>query len=115
MVDLLGYAASAAVLGTFLMRSMLPLRLIAILSNILFLLYGHIAHIHPVFLLHVALLPINALRLFAFRRQNQSGPVPPRTIKAMNGQAAPDGIWFAAGILAGGLIAFAVLHRLAIV
>ncbi len=65
MIDLLGYAASAAVLATFLMRSMVPLRLVAILSNLLFLSYGYVEHIHPVFLLHTALLPINVARLAA--------------------------------------------------
>lgn len=61
--DLIGYAASIAVLLTFLMRTMLPLRIVAIVSNILFLTYSYLAHIPPVFLLHVALLPVNCLRL----------------------------------------------------
>jgi hypothetical protein len=63
MSDVLGYAASLAVLTTFLMRSMVPLRLIAILSNLLFVSYGYLADIHPVLLLHAALLPINIARL----------------------------------------------------
>jgi hypothetical protein len=63
MSDVLGYAASSAVLVSCLMRSMIPLRLVAILSNILFLSYGYAADIHPVFLLHAALLPINVARL----------------------------------------------------
>jgi hypothetical protein len=37
MSDVLGYAASLAVLATFLMRSMVSLRLVALLSNVLFL------------------------------------------------------------------------------
>jgi hypothetical protein len=45
MSDILGYAASSAVLASFLMRSMVPLRLVAILSNILFLSYGYVADI----------------------------------------------------------------------
>jgi CRP/FNR family cyclic AMP-dependent transcriptional regulator len=65
MADLLGYAASCAVLATFLMRTMVPLRLVAILSNVLFLAFGYIAHIYPVFFLHLALLPINTWRLIA--------------------------------------------------
>ena len=56
MIDALGYAASIAVLATFLMPTMLPLRLVAILSNILFLLYGYFAHIPPVLFLHATLL-----------------------------------------------------------
>lgn len=63
MTDVIGYAASIAVLLTFLMRNMLPLRIVAIASNILFLSYGYLAHIPPVFLLHLALLPINCIRL----------------------------------------------------
>ena len=65
MSEALGYAASSAVLATFLMRSMVPLRLIAILSNVLFIGYGYLAHIQPVFILHAVLLPINLVRLAA--------------------------------------------------
>jgi CRP/FNR family cyclic AMP-dependent transcriptional regulator len=65
MLDVLGYAASIAVLTTFLMPTMLPLRFVAILSNILFLLYGYSAHIPPVLFLHATLLPINVVRLRA--------------------------------------------------
>jgi hypothetical protein len=64
MLDVLGYAASIAVLTTFLMPTMLPLRFVAILSNILFLLYGYSAHILPVIFLHATLLPINVARLW---------------------------------------------------
>jgi hypothetical protein len=68
MIDALGYAASTAVLATFLMRAMLPLRVLAIASNLLFLLYGYLAHVPPVLILHVALLPINIVRLAALHR-----------------------------------------------
>ena len=61
--DFLGYAASATVLATFCMSSMLYLRLLAIVSNILFIVFGAAAHIHPVLLLHVVLLPVNLARL----------------------------------------------------
>ncbi len=62
MADILGYAASLAVLATFLARTMLPLRGIAILSNVLFVLYGYAADIKPVLLLHLVLLPLNIVR-----------------------------------------------------
>jgi hypothetical protein len=68
MIDTLGYAASTAVLATFLMRGMLPLRVVAIASNLLFLLYGYLAHVPPVMILHAALLPINIVRLVALYR-----------------------------------------------
>ena len=67
MINILGYAASAAVLATFLMRSMVPLRLTAILSNVLFLAYGWAADVTPVLLLHLILFPINVIRLAALR------------------------------------------------
>lgn len=69
MTNFLGYAASCAVLATFLMRNMVPLRLIAILSNILFLSYGYVAHIYPVLLLHLVLLPVNCWRLATIWRK----------------------------------------------
>jgi len=62
-IDLIGYLASGLVLGTFCMRTMVPLRLMAIGSNIGFILYGHLAEIEPVLLLHLLLLPMNLWRL----------------------------------------------------
>ena len=67
-VDFLGYAASATVLATFCMSTMIPLRVIAILSNILFSLFGFWAHIYPVMLLHLILLPVNIARLVQIRQ-----------------------------------------------
>jgi two-component system, cell cycle response regulator DivK len=67
-INLLGYAASATVLAAFCMNTMIPLRLTAILSNILFASFGLKAHIYPVLILHVILLPVNTLRLIQIRR-----------------------------------------------
>jgi hypothetical protein len=73
--SMMGYAASAAVLGTFLMRNMVPLRLLAILSNVLFVAYGYTEQIYPVLCLHVVLLPINFQRLLSSTNRKQpSGP-----------------------------------------
>jgi hypothetical protein len=66
-VDFVGYAASATVLATFCMSTMIPLRVIAILSNILFSLFGFWAHIYPVMLLHLILFPVNIVRLMQIR------------------------------------------------
>jgi hypothetical protein len=63
MANLLSYAASCAVLATFLMRTMVRLRLVAILSNLLFAAFAYIQHIYPVLFLHAVLLPINLWRL----------------------------------------------------
>src|SRR5208283_6141506 len=67
-VDTLGYAASAAVLATFCMSTMIPLRILALGSNVLFMAYGYVDHLYPVFLLHAILFPINALRLIQIQR-----------------------------------------------
>jgi hypothetical protein len=69
VVNLLGFAASLAVLATFLMRTMAPLRAVAIGSNILFIAYGYCAHLPPVLCLHIALLPINVARLSGARKR----------------------------------------------
>jgi CRP/FNR family cyclic AMP-dependent transcriptional regulator len=39
-VDLAGYAASSLVFLTFYMKGMVPLRVIALCSNVAFLIYG---------------------------------------------------------------------------
>jgi CRP-like cAMP-binding protein len=72
VVEILGYAASAAVLATFCMRTMIPLRLLALASNVLFIAYGYFDHLLPVLLLHLILLPVNATRLIEFRRLVQA-------------------------------------------
>jgi CRP/FNR family transcriptional regulator, cyclic AMP receptor protein len=59
----IGYIASALVLCTFCTRTMLPLRVIALGSNLSFIAYGALEHLYPVLILHVALLPLNAWRL----------------------------------------------------
>jgi CRP-like cAMP-binding protein len=67
-VDFLGYAASAAVLATFCMSTMIPLRILALVSNVLFAAYGYLDHLYPVLILHAVLFPVNALRLVQFQR-----------------------------------------------
>jgi CRP/FNR family cyclic AMP-dependent transcriptional regulator len=67
-VDLLGYAASAAVLATFCMSTMIPLRVLALASNVLFMAYGYADHLYPVLILHAMLFPVNAFRLVQFQQ-----------------------------------------------
>ena len=64
----IGYIASLLVFCTFYMKTMLPLRGVAIASNIAFIAYGLAGGIYPVFVLHVVLLPLNCLRLLQMRR-----------------------------------------------
>lgn len=62
-VDFPGYAAAAAVFATYSMKTMIPLRLVGIVSNCLFVVYGYAAGAVPVLVLHLVLLPLNAWRL----------------------------------------------------
>jgi CRP-like cAMP-binding protein len=50
------------------MSTMIPLRILALGSNVLFMAYGYVDHLYPVFTLHAILLPVNALRLMQFLR-----------------------------------------------
>jgi CRP/FNR family transcriptional regulator, cyclic AMP receptor protein len=59
----MGYIAAALVFCTFYMRTMLPLRWMAIASNVAFLGYAIPLHLWPIVILHGLLLPLNALRL----------------------------------------------------
>src|SRR3979490_637694 len=68
-VDLAGYVASSLVFLTFYMKDMIPLRVIALCSNVVFLIYAGTLHLAPIFILHSALIPINARRLFSAWRE----------------------------------------------
>jgi CRP/FNR family transcriptional regulator, cyclic AMP receptor protein len=67
-VNLAGYCASLLVFGAFYMTAMIPLRAIAIASNIAFIAYGFGHHLYPVLILHALLLPLNCLRVLQLRR-----------------------------------------------
>jgi CRP/FNR family cyclic AMP-dependent transcriptional regulator len=67
-VDAVGYVASLLVFCTFYMKTMLPLRAVAIASNIAFMAYALLGGIYPVLFLHAILLPLNCLRLHQMRR-----------------------------------------------
>ena len=45
------------------MNTMMTLRAVAICSNLAFVIYGVAANVYPVLLLHLILLPLNALHL----------------------------------------------------
>jgi CRP/FNR family cyclic AMP-dependent transcriptional regulator len=62
-VDGMGFLAAGLVLATFCMKRLVALRVTAISSNLAFILYGHIAGIEPVLVLHLILLPVNLVRL----------------------------------------------------
>jgi CRP/FNR family cyclic AMP-dependent transcriptional regulator len=61
-IDATGYLASILVFITFCMRTMIPLRIVAIASNICFVAYGFFGQVYPVLVLHLVLLPMNGWR-----------------------------------------------------
>jgi hypothetical protein len=77
----IGYLASALVLAAFCMKEMIPLRIVAVCSNIAFLSYGLALGLVPVWLLHAVLLPLNCWRLW----EGMSQPLFGRTQVLMSG------------------------------
>ena len=61
-IEAAGYLASALVLATFCMKTMIPLRCAAVCSNVAFIVYGFYDIVYPVLVLHAILLPLNVWR-----------------------------------------------------
>jgi len=61
--EAIGYVASTLVLTAFGMKSIIPLRVVAMCSNLMFIIYGLGLGLTPIWCLHAALLPMNAWRL----------------------------------------------------
>jgi hypothetical protein len=68
-IDFIGYLAALTVLATFCMDTIVPLRGLAIASNVLFIVYGISGHLYPVLLLHAMLLPVNIVKIVQLRLQ----------------------------------------------
>jgi CRP/FNR family cyclic AMP-dependent transcriptional regulator len=69
------WLAALLVFSSFFMKTMIPLRVVAITSNVAFvayallgLKYGIFGRVYPILVLHSALLPLNVLRLHQIRR-----------------------------------------------
>src|SRR5215472_3000502 len=69
-----GYVASALVLAAFCMKEMVPLRIVALCSNLAFIAYGMGLGLTPIWLLHAVLLPMNVWRLCELREAASIGP-----------------------------------------
>lgn len=62
-IDILGTAGALFVLTTHFMRTMIPLRIMAVTTNVIFLTQGVLGMAYPILVLHSVLLPLNAYRL----------------------------------------------------
>ena len=87
LYDLLGYLGGAMVFATFYLKTMIRLRLVAIGSNVVFIIYAAMGHLVPIMVLHILLLPLNIWRLYEVkqliskvRASAQSGMATPELI-----------------------------------
>ena len=67
-VEAAGYLASFLVFATFCMKTMIPLRVAAITSNIVFIVYSSYDGLYPILILHSVLLPLNVARTMQMLR-----------------------------------------------
>jgi CRP/FNR family cyclic AMP-dependent transcriptional regulator len=74
-IVLAAWLASILVFCSFFMKTMIPLRIVAITSNVAFIAYallglnyGVFGRLYPILILHSCLLPLNVLRLRELRR-----------------------------------------------
>ena len=68
LAELIGVAAACATLYAAHAKTIIPLRIAAIVGNFLAMLYSLSHGTYPTFLLNAALLPLNAIRLHAMRK-----------------------------------------------
>jgi CRP/FNR family cyclic AMP-dependent transcriptional regulator len=70
LIVIAGWLSAVLVFSSFFMKTMIPLRMVAICSNIAFmtyallgLKYGVFGRVYPILVLHASLLPLNLVRL----------------------------------------------------
>lgn len=61
--ELLGWLGAGTTVATYAMRTMMPLRIMAIISSVMFLVYGVSVQAWPLVAMEVMLLPLNLWRL----------------------------------------------------
>lgn len=67
-VDMIGYVGAALVLVAYTMKTMIPLRIMAIGSNVAAITYAVVAGLKPILFLHLTLLPLNVYRTYEMVR-----------------------------------------------
>jgi CRP/FNR family transcriptional regulator, cyclic AMP receptor protein len=72
IADAFGYLAAVLVVTSSSMRTIVPLRVLSISSNIVFIIYGIAAGLLPILVVHSMLLSINSIRLLQLQRLVQS-------------------------------------------
>jgi CRP/FNR family cyclic AMP-dependent transcriptional regulator len=62
--DIAGYAGAALFVISFFRKTMIPLRALGAMSNLCFVAYGYLTGLYPMMVLHMALFPLNGVRLY---------------------------------------------------
>ncbi len=62
-IEAIGYLGALLTIGTYSMKTMIPLRISGICANCIFITYGILAPVYPQLILHSVLLPLNIARL----------------------------------------------------
>lgn len=68
LANLLGLIGGIFYVASVTLRTMIPLRIAAIISNVLFMGYGLLAKALPTFFMYAVLLPINVFRLYQIQQ-----------------------------------------------
>jgi CRP/FNR family transcriptional regulator, cyclic AMP receptor protein len=64
IIEIIGYSAAALGIATFVMATMIPLRLTGIAHNAVSITFGLLTGIYPMVVQHLILLPLNGYRLY---------------------------------------------------
>lgn len=97
-------AAAGFVLVSTFVKTMIPLRWLAILSNVGFIAYGALHPSYPMLLLHLALLPLNFFRLAEMKRLT-------RRVEAVRAEGELSSVWLRPYMRAKKMRAGTVLFR----
>ena len=68
LIEAIGYCGTALTIASYSMRTIIPLRVVGILSSLLFLVYGAVKGSWPVIITDAILLPLNIIRLMQILR-----------------------------------------------
>ena len=69
LIEILGYVATVLVAGSFLLSSVLHLRIVNSIGSSLYAVYGALIDSFPVVLLNIFITAVNVYQIFRLRRQ----------------------------------------------
>lgn len=65
---LFGFIGAVLTLASYLMKSMLPLRMMALAANVFFVAYGYLEAALPSLMLYATMIPINAKKIYEIKK-----------------------------------------------